>query len=73
MCAQLCLPHLVSRPAIWGANIYDKSLDVQKGQCEDVGYSQHIADKTYAYRKYSVDIELYYADDYNYYNENEND
>lgn len=69
MCAQLCLPRLVSRPAIWGANLYF-DFDVQKGFCEDVGYSQHVADKTFSYMKYSADVELYFQDDYNY---NQND
>ena len=70
MCAQVCLPHLVSRPARWGANIYSGDLGVKKGQCEDVGYSEHIADKTFSYKKYSADVELYFQDGY-YYNQDD--
>ena len=64
MCAQFCVPHLVSKPFMWGARM-KTSFDVQPGWCEDVGYSQHIADKTFAYKSYSIDIELYYDDSYN--------
>jgi Pectinacetylesterase len=63
MCAQFCVPHLVSRPLIWGANLYT-GFDVRRGWCEDFGYSQHIADKTFSYKSYSVDVELYYDDNY---------
>ncbi|CAB9512489.1 Pectinacetylesterase [Seminavis robusta] len=73
MCAQFCVPHLVSRPLIWGANIYT-GFDVTRGWCEEVGYSQHIADKTFSYKKikkYSVEVELYFDDNYALYDDDD--
>lgn len=58
MCAQFCVPHLVSRPLLWSANVYT-GFDVQRGWCEEAGYGQHVADKTFSYKSYSVDVELY--------------
>jgi hypothetical protein len=52
VCAQMCIPHLVYRPALWGA----RSIHLEKGSCEDNGYSTHVADKTF--QKYSVVLEV---------------
>jgi hypothetical protein len=52
MCAQMCIPHLFYRPALWGSRF----IHLEKGTCEDNGYSTHIADKTF--QKYSVVFEV---------------
>jgi hypothetical protein len=52
MCAQMCIPHLVYRPVLWGVRF----IYFEKGTCEDNGYSTHIADKTL--QKYSVLFEV---------------
>jgi len=59
ICAQFCIPHLVSRGAIYGAQrIFGLSLI--KGRCEDRGYDRHMADKTFNYIfDYSFDVEIF--------------
>lgn len=52
MCAQMCIPHLVYRPALLGARF----IHLEKGTCDDNGYSTHVADKTF--QKYSVLLEV---------------
>ena len=52
LCAQMCIPHLFYRPVLWGSRF----IHLEKGTCEDNGYSTHIADKTF--RKYSVVFEV---------------
>jgi hypothetical protein len=61
MCAQFCVPHLFTRPYLWSAQYYT-GFDIQRGWCDEVGFSEHIADKTFSYKAYSVDVELYYED-----------
>eukprot|EP00956_Cyclotella_meneghiniana_P027750 scaffold63048_cov65-Cyclotella_meneghiniana.AAC.3 len=55
MCAQLCLPHLVHRPLVWGANKLGL-IAIEEGTCEENGYDEHIADK--AIREYTITIEV---------------
>jgi hypothetical protein len=52
LCAQLCIPHLIYRPALRGALF----VHVAKGGCQDNSYSTHVADKTF--QKYSVVLEV---------------
>lgn len=61
MCAQFCVPYLFTRPFLWSAQYYT-GFDIQRGWCDEVGFSEHIADKTLSYKVYSVDVELYYED-----------
>jgi len=59
MCAEFCVPHITSRFVQIGV---DKlGIAVQSGQCQDVGYGEHVADKTFAYMSYSLDVEIYYS------------
>jgi hypothetical protein len=59
MCAEFCIPHITSLFVKIGV---DKlGIAVSKGQCEDVGYGEHVADKTFAYMSYSLDVEIYYS------------
>ena len=58
ICAEFCIPHLVARPLVWGASKFS-GYSVQRGQCESVGYSTHLADKTFTKATYSVDVEVY--------------
>jgi len=55
MCAQMCIPHLVYWPALWGAQKF-ASVPLIGGTCEDNGYDAHIADKTF--HEYSVVFEV---------------
>lgn len=55
ICAQTCIPHLVCRLSLWGANQFSP-FSVKKGTCDEHGYDAHIADKTF--RKYSVIFEV---------------
>lgn len=55
MCAQMCIPHLVYRPAVWGARKF-ASVPLETGTCEENGYDEHIADKTF--NEYSVVFEV---------------
>jgi hypothetical protein len=52
LCAQICIPHLCYRPALWGARF----IHLAKGGCQDNSYSTHVADKTF--EKYSVVLEV---------------
>mmetsp|Transcript_20208 Transcript_20208/g.30629 ORF Transcript_20208/g.30629 Transcript_20208/m.30629 type:complete len:861 (-) Transcript_20208:61-2643(-) len=59
VCAQFCIPHLVSRGAVYGAQRFF-SLSLTAGQCEYVGYDVHMADKTFNYfLDYSLDVEIF--------------
>ena len=58
ICAEFCVPHIVSKPSLWGAKMFS-GYAVEKGQCEDNGYPTHIADKSFAKATYSVDVEVY--------------
>jgi hypothetical protein len=55
MCAQLCVPHLVHRPLVWGVNKFGL-MDVKEGTCEENGYDVHVVDKTV--REYTVTLEV---------------
>lgn len=59
MCAEFCVPHITSRFVQIGV---DKlGIAVDRGQCQDVGYGEHVADKTFSYMSYSLDVEIYYS------------
>ena len=59
MCAEFCVPHITSRFVKIGV---DKlGIAVSRGHCEDAGYGEHVADKTFAYMSYSLDVEIYYS------------
>jgi len=60
MCAQMCLPHLVYRPALWGAQKF-ASLPLAEGTCEENGYEEHIADKTFHEFTLTFEVQLYTA------------
>jgi membrane associated rhomboid family serine protease len=55
LCAQLCIPHLVHRPLIWGVRKLGL-VAVEEGTCEENGYDEHIADKTV--REYTITFEV---------------
>lgn len=54
VCAQLCVPHLVYRPVLWGVRKFGL-IELEAGSCEENGYDVHIADKTV--REYTVTLE----------------
>ncbi|KAL7516842.1 hypothetical protein ACHAWX_001820 [Stephanocyclus meneghinianus] len=55
LCAQLCVPHLVYRPLVWGVRKLGL-FALEEGTCEENGYDEHIADKTV--REYNVTLEV---------------
>lgn len=55
VCAQLCVPHLVHRPLIWGVRQFGL-IALEEGTCEENGYYEHIADKTV--REYTITLEV---------------
>jgi membrane associated rhomboid family serine protease len=57
LCAQFCVPHLASRLVIVGARRFN--LPITSGTCEANGYDEHLADKTFNYATYSLDVEIY--------------
>ena len=58
ICAQFCLPHLATRGVIFGAKrIF--GLPVSRGSCQTQGYDEHLADKTFKYFSYSLDVEIF--------------
>lgn len=61
-CVEFCIPHLVARPLAWGVTKFSDDFSVKHGQCEDIGYSTHIADKTFTKATYSIDVEVYSVD-----------
>ena len=63
-CAQFCVPHLVEKPFYYGLKKYasyseDVEYSVEYGLCEQIGYDEHIADTTFEYMKYPLDVEVY--------------
>ena len=62
-CAQFCVPHLVERPFYYGLKKYadysGTEYAVEYGICEDIGYDEHIADQTFEYLHYPLDVEVY--------------
>lgn len=59
LCAQFCIPHLIELPFSWSMNKYTEYA-MPDGLCVDIGYASHMADKTYSYWGYALDVELYY-------------
>ena len=55
MCAQLCVPHVVLRPALWGIQKF-ASVPVKRGTCKANGYDEHVADHTI--REFTVTLEV---------------
>jgi hypothetical protein len=62
MCAEFCIPLVASRFVRLGVDRL--GIAASRGQCQDVGYSEHVADKTFSYLSYSLDVEVYYQSDY---------
>jgi hypothetical protein len=62
MCAQMCLPHLVYRPALWGVEKF-ASVPLERGTCEDNGYVTHVADKTFSEFTVVFEVQLFTASD----------
>jgi hypothetical protein len=54
-CAELCIPHLLYRPVVWGAPKFS-SISLARGTCRDNGYEQHVADHTL--HEYTVTFEV---------------
>lgn len=63
LCAQFCTPHLTTKGVVIGSkSIFDILLT--RGSCEDLGFNEHVADKTFKYFSYSIDVEIYTASGY---------
>jgi hypothetical protein len=60
LCAQFCTPHLLTKGVVVGAKRIFEIL-LTRGSCEDLGFNEHVADKTFKYFSYSIDVELYTA------------
>ena len=58
ICAQFCIPHLASKLTVFGAQRL-LSLPLVLGECEDIGYDVHMADKTVQVSGYSLDFEIF--------------
>jgi membrane associated rhomboid family serine protease len=58
LCAQFCIPHVASQATVYGANRI-MSLPLTRGQCGDIGYEEHMADKTFQVSGYSLDFEIF--------------
>lgn len=59
ICAQMCIPHIVYRPALWGINRFDSLPILEKGACEENGYESHIADKTFNEYSFSLEVQIF--------------
>jgi membrane associated rhomboid family serine protease len=57
LCAQFCVPHLASKGVMFGAKRF--GLPITSGTCEGNGFDEHLADKTFKYATYSLDVEIY--------------
>jgi hypothetical protein len=57
-CAQFCVPHLIDKPFYLGVGRFT-GYDMTQGMCEEIGYDEHVADKTITYFGYSLDIEAF--------------
>jgi len=60
MCAQMCIPHLVYGPALWGVQKF-ASVPLVQGTCEENGYQEHIADKTFNEFTVTFEVQLFTA------------
>jgi membrane associated rhomboid family serine protease len=58
ICAQFCIPHIAAEGAVYGSDRV-VGLPVTRGKCEDLGYDEHMADKTFEYFSYSLDVEIF--------------
>ena len=58
MCAQFCVPNIASRGVPFAANRFF-GLPITRETCEELGYDEHMADKTFKQFSYSVDVELF--------------
>ena len=58
ICVEVCVPHIVARPLVWGASSYF-GYSVGHGLCEENGYTTHVADKTFTKATYSVDVQVF--------------
>lgn len=63
-CAQFCVPHVASRGIGLGARKFF-DFEITDGTCEAVGFADHVADKTFKYFSYSLDVEVFKNSDYN--------
>jgi len=63
LCAQFCVPHLATRGVVFGAQRL-AGLQLTKGSCETHGFDEHVADKTFKYFSYSLDVEIFTASGY---------
>ena len=62
LCAQFCIPHILSRAATFGArSIF--SFEIQDGTCPSE--YEHYVDKTFEYFTYSLDVEIFQSNDGN--------
>jgi len=58
LCAQLCLPHIVYRPALWGVNQFS-NIPLHPGTCDEAGYQEYIASKTLKEFTMTFEVELF--------------
>eukprot|EP00550_Attheya_septentrionalis_P005273 CAMPEP_0198290366 /NCGR_PEP_ID=MMETSP1449-20131203/8273_1 /TAXON_ID=420275 /ORGANISM="Attheya septentrionalis, Strain CCMP2084" /LENGTH=868 /DNA_ID=CAMNT_0043988871 /DNA_START=282 /DNA_END=2888 /DNA_ORIENTATION=+ len=69
LCAELCVPHSIYRPAYWGVGTFT-DYNFKRGTCEGAGYETHLADKTFKQASYKLDVEVFsssnYDDNYGY-------
>ena len=58
MCAEVCIPNVGANVAQYGAGEYF-GVPVVRGTCEEIGYDEHMADKTFEYFSYALDVEVF--------------
>ncbi len=62
LCAQLCVPHIAYRPAVWGVGQFSP-ISIEAGSCEENGYDVHVADKTFRELTITLEVQLFTAAD----------
>jgi hypothetical protein len=58
LCAQICIPHILYRPVLWGGARF---IHLAKGACQDNGYSTHVVDKTFQKYSFVFEVNLFTA------------
>ena len=60
MCAQVCVPNIARLVVLLGAERIS-GYTFLEGLCEDIGFEEHVADKTFVFMSYAVDVEIYHG------------
>jgi hypothetical protein len=58
MCAEFCVPNIAALGTVFRVYLV-VGLQLQKGQCQDLGCEDHLVDKTFSFATYSLDVEIF--------------